>query len=384
MTTPSLLRSTSPASTQVKASCQFDLGDRLAAAPEGAQDVRFTTMPVLPPPGAIGRDGRGPFTYDIQEVIANVRANGADIPVFLDHNSGAAFGWHDRLAMPVQMPDGSWEWPVTFTAGGVEKLQSKMYRYNSPTWWFIQDPEIKDRAAGRIVGIHENSLTNLPNQYFRALNSREGSAYTGHQPSTVKPMTPEQLALLGLTAEATPEQISVALQSLKTAAEKSAAIVEAAGATAEADAAQVVEAAAQSRVTAGALVTKQAFDDVVAQRDAAVLAKQAAETALATQVAERSEQAAVAAVDAAIAGGKFVPAAREALLKQARADLASFTAVAAAMPVHPAAQSAQKSVATQGVTDETFGLSADQLALCKQHLIEPAEYAKALRAQQTA
>lgn len=339
---PKLLRLNPLAPAFVQATCQFDLGDRLVPAAEGVQDPRFATMPVLPPSGAVGRDGRGPFTYDINEIIENVRANGADIPVFLDHNSGAAHGWHDHLATPVQMPDGSWEWPVAYTSEGFDHLLSKRYRYNSPTWLYIQDPTIKDRVAGRIVGIHENSLVNLPNQYLRALNSRDDVAYTAHQPSTtVKPMTPEQLALLGLTAEATAEQISLALQSLKTAAELSVAIVEAAGAPAEADVAQVVEAAANSRLTSGALVTKQAFDSVVAERDAAVLAKNTAETALTAQATERAEQSALAAVDAAIAGGKFVPAARESLLKQARADLDTFNAVAAAMAVHPAARSVQ-------------------------------------------
>lgn len=370
------------ARTQAQASCQFYLEDSLVPAAEGAEadNARFASIPVLPAPGAVGRDGRGPFTYDIAEVVANVRANGADIPVFLDHMPGKAVGWLDHTASPIAQADGSYEWPVSYTEEGLALLRSRGYRYNSPTWWFVQDPAVEDRQAGRIVGLQEVSLTNLPNQYLRALNSQgSASGYTSHQPSIVKPMNAEQLALLGLTEDATAEAISAALQSLKTAADKAAAIVAEAGATADAEPAAVVEAAANSRVTAGVLIAKQAYDAVVAERDNALAAAQAAQSALATAQAAQAETAAQSAVDSAISAGKFVPAAREVLLKQARADLASFNALVAVTPVHAAAQSAVQGVATQAV-DETHGLSAEHLALCKQNGINPAIFARNLRA----
>ncbi len=343
----------------------FDLTATAAAVAEQA----FKTVPVLPPQGAVGRDGRGPFTYDIAVVAANVRANGADIPVFLDHEPGVARGWIDHTADPVAMPDGSYEWPVEYTAEGLALLTSKAYRYNSPTWLFIQDPAITDRQAGRIVGVLEVSLTNLPNQFLRSLNSAEAGAYTVDIPVTSKDeMTAEQLAALGLAEDASADAILAAINSLKAAADKAAAIATAAGADAEADATAVVEAAANSRVVAGALVTKQAFDEVVTARDAAVSAQAVAEQALATFKAEQSEQAAVAAVDAAIAAGKYVPAARDGLLKQARADLATFAAVSAALPAHPAASS--NAVATRTV-ESGPALPASTLEMMNKLRIDP-------------
>lgn len=344
----------------------FDLTATAAAVAEQA----FKTVPVLPPQGAVGRDGRGPFTYDVAVVAANVRANGADIPVFLDHEPGVARGWIDHTADPVAMPDGSYEWPVEYTAEGLALLTSKAFRYNSPTWLFIQDPTVKDRQAGVIVGVLEVSLTNLPNQFLRSLNSAEqGSAYTVDIPVTSNDeMTAEQLAALGLAEDASSEAILAAINSLKAAADKAAAIASAAGADAEADATAVVEAAANSRVVAGALVTKQAFDEVVTARDAAVSAQAVAEQALATFKAEQSEQAAVAAVDAAIAAGKYVPAAREGLLKQARADLATFAAVSAALPAHPAASS--NAVATRTV-ESGPALPASTLEMMNKLRIDP-------------
>lgn len=362
MTTPT----TRKASAQrLDGAFSFDLSATAAAVAEQS----FKTIPVLPPQGAIGRDGRGPFTFDIEVVVANVRGNGADIPVFLDHEPGVARGWIDHTAEPIAMADGSYEWPVEYTAEGLALLTSKAYRYNSPTWLFIQDPNVTDRQAGRIVGVLEVSLTNLPNQFLRSLNSLEqGSSYTVDIPVTKDEMTKEQLAALGLAEDASHEAVLAAINTLKTAADKAAAIVTAAGAEAEADATAVVEAAANSRVAAGALVTKQAFDEVVNARDAAVSAQAVAEQALASFKAEQSEQAAVAAVDAAIAAGKYTPAARDGLLKQARADLATFASVSAALPAHPAASS--NAVATRTV-ESGPALPASTLEMLSKLRIDP-------------
>jgi len=120
-------------------------------------------------------------------------------------------------------------------------------------------------------------------------------------------------------------------------------------------------------VTAGTLVTKQAFDEVVTAREAAVSALGVAEQALAAFKSEQAEQAATAAVDAAITAGKFTPAVRESLLKQARADLATFTAVAAGQSTHPAAQNA---VATR-VVESGSGLPTSTLEMLSKLRIDP-------------
>jgi phage I-like protein len=322
-------------------------------------------MPFLPAQGSIGRDGRGPFTYDLDVVMANIRANAQDIPVFLDHQPGKAYGWQSYTADPVENADGTYSLPAKMTGDGLLHLRTQAYRYNSPTWLFIQDPAITDRQAGRIVGLVENSLVNLPNQYFRSLNAAEQGAYTALIPSETEPnpMTPEQLALLGLAEGATPEQITTALNALRASANKAEAIITAAGAAADADAPAVVEAAANSRVTAGTLVTKQAYDAVVTARDEAV-------TSLNTLRADVAKQAVTDAVTAASEQGRCTPAEREDLIDYGTSQgVEKLKAMLAKRPVHKAAQGMQTPADTGaeaadpaadyattalGITPETF------------------------------
>lgn len=332
---------------RLERSFHFDI----SAVAAGATVVDYTQIPVLPASGSVGRDGRGPFTYRIETVAASVLANGADIPVFLNHDaSGDAVGWIDHTASPLQGSDGGWEWPVRYTDAGLAKLRTEAFRYTSPTLLILQDPAITDRQAGEVVGLLEVSLVNLPNLPLRSLNAADGSTYTVQIPSISETkddtVNPEILKALGLDPEGNtdPETILAAISALTTAATAAqaslAAITTAAGAPADAAPEAVIEAAANSRVTAGALVSKQAFDAVASERDVAVNALNAVK-------AEASEHAAVAAVDAAIAAGKFVPATKEVLLKQARADIENFNALVAATPVHPLLSAASNSVAIQ-------------------------------------
>jgi hypothetical protein len=372
------------AAQRIDAAYQFDMSP-VAAAEVGAPATDYTQIPVLPRSGAMGRDGRGPFTYNVATVVANVLANGADVPIFLNHETGKAYGWIDHKASPIPMPDGSWEWPVRYTPEGQALLSAEAYRYNSPTWLFLQDPAVTDRQAGEIVGLLENSLVNLGNQYLRSLNAAEqGRAYTVQIPTleTDPTVTPEQLAALGLAPEATPEQITAAIITLAAAATKAAEITTAVGAPADADVTAVVEAAANFRVIAGALVTKQAFDEAITARDAAVsaqalavTAQAAAETALQAFQATQAATAVNTAVDGAITAGKFTPAMRTSLHTLATKDLTAFTDLAAATSQHAAV----RPFATPDVTDTSFGLNAEQLAMCKAQNIKPELLAKNIR-----
>lgn len=146
-------------------SAHFDLSAR------AADSADLSRIPVLLPSGAMGRDGRGPYTFDIAALTANIRSQGADIPVFIDHLPGRAVGWIGHTKPLIAMPDGTYEAEVSYTAEGLDLLKSKSYRYNSPTYWLVQDPRVLDRQAGEIVGLLGVSLTNLPNLPLRALNS---------------------------------------------------------------------------------------------------------------------------------------------------------------------------------------------------------------------
>lgn len=349
-----------------------------AESPALALDLAW--MPVLPPLGPDGtvstRDGRGPFTYNLAEVVANTRANAADIPVYLDHvATGSAYGWLAHAAEPRKGTDGGYEWPVEYTDDGTRLVTSKAYRYTSMGFRFIPDAACLaaraagnfDAQSGRIVSFFENSLVTRPALPVRAVAS-DGAGYTGHQPSaTLIPMNAEQLILLGLTAAATEADITAALTALN---ERASA---AATATASVSEAAAAHAAALTAVQGELAVAKTAAETAQAALDA-LRAEQAAAQA------QAAEAAATAAVDAAITAGKFVPAAREALLTQARASIDAFNALAAAMPTHPAvASGSAAALATQGVQPaETHGLTAEQLATCEQLDIKPEAYAAAL------
>lgn len=361
---------------RLERSFHFDMSAATADAPD-ALAVDYSRIPVLPVSGSTGRDGRGPFSYRIETVAASVLANAADIPVFLNHDAaGDAVGWIDHTASPLQGADGGWEWPVRYTPAGLEKLRTEAFRYTSPTLLILQDPSVTDRQAGEVVGILEVSLVNLPNLPLRSLNAAEGDSYTVQIPSIStkdETVTPDQLRALGLDPEGThaPEAILAAITALAataasaTAAQASlTAITTAAGAPADAAPEAVIEAAANSRITAGVLVSKQAFDTAISERDVAV-------NALNAFKAEASEHAAVSAVDAAISAGKFVPATKEVLLKQARNDIENFNALVAATPVHPMLSAASNSVAIQNTKAQDAALPEATKEMLKALRIDP-------------
>lgn len=339
----------------------------MAEAESPALALDLAWMPVLPPLGPDGtvstRDGRGPFTYNLSEVVANTRANAADIPVYLDHvATGSAYGWLAHAAEPRKGADGGYEWPVEYTEDGTRLVTSKAYRYTSMGFRFIPDAAcLAARAAGnfsaesgRIVSFFENSLVTRPALPVRAVAAAgDAAGYTGHQPSTtdITPMSPEQLALLGLSAEATADEITAALNAL----------------IASASAAATASASVQEAATAHAA----ALSAVQGELATAKASAEAAQTELATLRAESAEAAATAAVDAAITAGKFTPAARDVLLAQAKQNLTSFTALAAAMPVHPAAKPA--ALATQDASASAAPqLPAETLAMLQNLRIDPA------------
>jgi hypothetical protein len=344
-----------------------------AARPDG--DTK--RIPILPgPSGFIGRDGRRYF-YDIEQLNASILANAADVPVFVDHQPGRAVGW-SPCAPLIPVGDG-YEAEVKYTAEGEELLRSNAYRYDSPTYWVVARPTADGSPAMDfdIVGLMEVSLTNLPNLRMRALNSvsPEGLVYTVETaPSTDDAMTKELLAALGLAEDAALDAAVAAINALREGADRATAITTAAGVEATADATAVVEAVANSRITSGALVAKNVYDEAVTRATTA-------ENALATLRAETQTAAVEAALNAACTGASAVmtPAQAEKLRSFATADLAGFKAFVATLKTHPAA--APNALATRDVKDETFGLSAAELQICKTQDIPPAIFAKNLRKQ---
>lgn len=112
--------------------------------------------------GIKGIDGR---VYDIdgKALIEDIKAKGLDIPLFINHKRGEAFGFikpddfkveGDTLVCECELNDA-----------GTAALDKKSYRYISPAFIMGKD--------GEVVGLEHVSLTNVPNLSKTALNEQQ-------------------------------------------------------------------------------------------------------------------------------------------------------------------------------------------------------------------
>jgi Mu-like prophage I protein len=127
---------------------------------------------VIPAGEFSGRDGRGPYKVDPEEVIEATAALdfSAGLPIDYDHatdfaapNGGRApaAGWMTDF----QVRDGAIWAHVEWTAKGREAVSSKEYRYISPVFSF-------DDKTGEVLNLLRAGLTNSPNLYDTAICSR--------------------------------------------------------------------------------------------------------------------------------------------------------------------------------------------------------------------
>lgn len=124
---------------------------------------------LLPPGEFSGRDGRGPYRADTATILQAFAKWGMPLAIDYDHqglfvkDNGApapAAGWVQRLISNAQ---GLWG-KVDWTAKAREMIANGEYRYLSPV--FDYGP------GGSIMRIIGAGLTNSPNLYLTAFNSR--------------------------------------------------------------------------------------------------------------------------------------------------------------------------------------------------------------------
>lgn len=353
----------------------------------GATPAELVALAVLPasPFHTGAHDARTgiEMSYDAAQLIADFDARGRKLPYDIEHNTqraGAdsrARGWIHSLTNAEMEPTAGFEpgvlyaW-VELTPLGAQEFADKLFGYTSAVVlgsWLTETScritRVKSLAATN------NPATEMP-MNFTAEDEADDAGYTA-----CEQLTPEQtdmlnklLEKLGLTPETAEADVLYAVDALLAPSTVETALTTA-GFTAQ-------------DLSGGSLVRIDALTAAASQ--VTLLAAQVgtlqtelttAQTALATFQAEQTESAAVAAVDAAIKAGKYVPAIRDELLEDARENLARFTVKTAKSPVLAAFAT---SVATHGMSDESHGLSAEQLAFCKQNRIGPAIYAKNLRA----
>ena len=354
---------TAPADPDETASCAVELpaGDKLPA------------WVVLMRAGeVVARDGRRWRLTDPEAVVAATRAQAGTTDLVVDyehqtqHSAGngqpaPAAGWIREL----RARGGAIEARVEWTARAAAMLRAREYRYISPVFAYAK--------GGGVLRMHGAGLTNSPALDLPALARRKDG---GHMSEAIKKL----LKKLNLAADADDAAVAAAqarlaagaaatsgLRRVAEALGKAAdtapeAVVSAACATADAlrllasALGQAADAPPEALVTAararpeapkpGEFVPRAEFDAVASQ--------------LRTLQAERSAERATAAVDAAVAAGKVVPAARAWALGYARQDLAGFAKYVEAQPVLVAAGAQPPAGGNPGAA-----LTGDELAVCR-------------------
>lgn len=341
-----------------------------------------------------GRDGRGPYTLSGPDHAARVIAAtaayqaGADLAGDYEHQTqrsvingkpAPAAAWVKQLEA---REDGLYA-RVDWTAPAAAAIETKEYRYVSPTW-FGDGPD----NTGNVVRVAGFGLTNNPNFTLPAIASQQGDL-----------MDPELLKLLGLPATASQADILAAVQKLMnghTSVCKLLGIPETTTPDQVATAAQAamtpLATALKVEPNAGLPAMASAVQAVVAQSVAAgqvdltKYVPMAVHAEVAGQLAELQKRSvkteADRAVEAAMAEGKVSPAQKAWAAEYASQNLPAFKAYVAAAPVivTPATASQQGQVpgGAPPANGQQGKLSADDLAIANQMGLSPEEYAKAL------
>lgn len=303
-------------------------------AAEGTQTLA-TLASALPPNGAVPDwiqiaptgtvvtvDGRGPYYFgDMDRMKSIALASSARLPLPIDYDHAIDLAAPKGLPAPaagwikaIEARSGGIWAQVEWTAKAANEIADKAYRYISPAF--------NHTAAGDVTQILRASLVNNPALNLTALAAAQPPQGTGDMEELLKALR----AALGLPETADRDTVLAAA----TGAHKDKlALAAALGGLAKAAGLPETTAADQVVTTLAARVTGQA--------DPSQYVPMAQYTALASRLTTLetglTEDKAVAAVDAAQAAGKIVPATREHYLSMARANLTGFTALMAASPV---------------------------------------------------
>lgn len=378
---------------------------------------------LLPAGTFAGRDGRGPFrNADPEAVIQATQAlkMEAGIPVDYDHATdfaapqgrpAPAAGWIKQLQVRAGAIWGRVEW----TPQGAKALSTKLYRYISPVFQFDKKPGVEGEQ-GDVVRILRAALTNNPNLYLTAIAASETTlmAEKADAQATQELDLPEVLKSL---KKVFPDASNATLLELVNTYEEAEH-----GAEPEAE----PEAAAESEPepddggddgefgmlagdeggdhddddgddadeVAAQESKRKAYDDEAragrrANRELDRERKRGAHSAdaqiaaLVTTVnamrAERARERAQRAVDEAVRQGRLSPAQREWAISYCARDAGGFAEFIARQPrLDLSAEALSRQVSGDG--QHGAGLSAVELAVCRELGVSPQAYQKAREA----
>lgn len=302
---------------------------------------------LLPAGTAQPADAREAWSVDAEAVVA---ASASKVPFAIDADhatdllpkgsANPAYGWVEELAAkgPAGEP-GVWG-RVEWTDLGLKAVAGRAYRFISPVFFH-------DKASRVVTQVFRASLVNDPALSLKALAAREGEPT---KTETSMTFAAKVAALVALAATATEDQILAALtaqgETLKATAARLTSIGAAAGISGEINDDHVVALAAKLKAPAasGDLVPKSEVDKLQLQ--------------IASLQKEVTGDKATAAVNAAIASGKLIPAQRAWALDYASREPEKFATFVAAQPAILADGTIKPVTAAEGE------LTADQKAIC--------------------
>ena len=282
----------------------------LLPSPQGESAAAPEWVELIPAGTFSGRDGRGPYTLNINAVLAAFAQGGIDLPIDYEHQTLSAdekagpvpaAGWIKELAAR----DGALWGRVEWTPRAAELIGQKEYRFLSPVF--------RHDKAGRVLALEGAGLTHYPNLDLTPVAHQKG-----------EPMDDDLLEqlrdVLNLPTLSTPQDLIAELQKLMDRLKNAEAT------------------AAQSRQPDPAqwvpIAQHRAVADELAKLQSAI-------------AAEKAE----AAVREAMSAGKLAPAMKDWALAYAGKDPEGFAAWCAAAPVIVAGDAAAHRVAPNAGTD---------------------------------
>ena len=297
---------------------------------------------------SLRRAGATDMVVDYEHQTAYARENGREAP---------AAGWIRGLRVAGDAIEARIEW----TERALQRIAAREYRYYSPAF-------LHSRLARIVRVVTGAGLTNVPALDVPALASEGGDGLMDERLKRV-------LAALGLAEDADDDAVAAAVARIE-AGDAAAASIQALASDVGLDAGAGAPAVQAAASAAAALIgrVREALGVADADADAVVAAARGRGTDadavprtefdrvasdLASIRAERKEEKAVAAVDAAVQAGKVAPALREWALGLARENLDSFSAYASTAPV--VAAPARPGDPTP---DPERELDADERAVC--------------------
>lgn len=337
---------------------------QFAPLAQPGSDAVPTDICIFPPSPAVPVDGRGPWRYDPDTLLAAFDAMGGPVPLDYEHQlddgqvrSGPVPAAGDYLSMRYDPATGM-RATVAWTDTCASLIRERAYRRFSPAFEVIPDDPKNPDGPGEVVAIFGGSVVQRP-AFGTALQFASQQvdspvdtpvATQGTKPNSEPISMKELFAKLGLAETASEADAIAAVSALQASAAEVTAVATELAAEAATSAAIVTAAQKKFTVDMTAYVAKTAHDAVVAEL--ASLKSANADAAIEAEI-KSTESTGVTLTVEQRAAFKAIGQTSLATLK---------TALAALKPQIRAEAKDPTKVVTASADDKTFGLTPEQQA----------------------